>query len=41
MLFEWLLDALVTSGLTVLVLAALVITCAALHQPRPRRRPRP
>ncbi|MBP2336092.1 hypothetical protein JOF41_002270 [Saccharothrix coeruleofusca] len=37
MLFEWLLDALIDIVTTVLVLAALVITCASLHPPRSPR----
>lgn len=37
MFFEWLLDALITTALVVLVLVALVISCAALHPPRPPR----
>ncbi|MER5264092.1 hypothetical protein ABTZ99_18670 [Actinosynnema sp. NPDC002837] len=34
MLFEWLFDVLITTLITVLVLASLVITCAALNPPR-------
>jgi hypothetical protein len=34
MLFEWLFDVLITIFITVLVLASLVITCAALNPPR-------
>lgn len=38
MVFEWLLDALVTTALTALVVGALVISCAALNPPRGPRR---
>ncbi|MDR6596349.1 hypothetical protein ACFFSW_16910 [Saccharothrix longispora] len=41
MLFDWLLGVLVDIATTVLVLAALVTTCAALYSPRPPRGPRP
>jgi hypothetical protein len=34
MLFEWLVDVLITVFLTVVVLASLVITCAAIYPPR-------
>ncbi|WP_274383921.1 hypothetical protein [Saccharothrix deserti] len=34
-------DALIDIGLTVLVMAALVFTCAAMYPPRPPRGPRP
>jgi hypothetical protein len=37
MFFDWLHDVLITIALTALVLASLVITCAALHPPRPPR----
>jgi hypothetical protein len=40
MFFEWILGALVNVFTTVLVLAALVITCAALYPPRPPGGPR-
>ncbi len=34
MLFEWLVDVLITTLMTVAVLASLVITCAAMYPPR-------
>lgn len=34
MLFEWLVDVLITTFMTVAVLVSLVITCAAMYPPR-------